>query len=124
MNPKILLVSRLVLSLILLVFGLNKFLQFLPAPELSGEAGAYFGALLSANVLTVVGALEIVTGIMFLAGRYMGLALIINAAIAFNALLFHLSLDPAGSGPAALWVALCIVIFVGIKDRFSAVFQA
>ena len=124
MNPKVLLVARILVALMMITFGLNKFLEFLPPPELSGEAGAYFGAIASANVLTVVGILEIVTGLMFLTGRYMGLALIINAAIAFNALLFHLSLDPAGSGPAALWVVLLIVIFIGIKDKFAEVLKA
>ena len=123
MNPKVLLVARILLALVMIIFGANKFLEFLPPPELAGDAGAYFGALMSANVLTVVGVLEIVTGIMFLLGRYMGLALIINAPIAFNALLFHLSLDPAGSGPAAFWVVLCIVIFIGIKDKFSEILK-
>lgn len=123
MNPKVLLVARILVALMMITFGLNKFLEFLPPPELSGEAGAYFGAIASANVLTVVGILEIATGLMFLTGRYMGLALIINAAIAFNALLFHLSLDPAGSGPAALWVVLLIVIFIGIKDKFAEVMK-
>ena len=123
MNPKILLVARILLGLFMVVFGANKFAEFIPPPELSGEAGAYFMALTSANVLTVVGVLEIATGLLFLSGRYVGLALIINAPMAFNALLFHLSLDPAGSGGAAVWTVLCIVVFVGIKDKFREVLK-
>ena len=124
MNPKILLAARILVAIMMIVFGINKFAGFLPPPELTGDAAAYFGAMDAANVLAVVGILEVVTGLLFLTGKYMGLALVINAPIAFNALLFHVSLDPAGAGPAAFWVVLLIVIFVGIKDRFTEVFKA
>ena len=124
MNPKVVLGARILVAIMMIVFGINKFAGFLPPPELTGDAAAYFGAMDSANVLAVVGILEVITGIMFLTGRYMGLALIINAPIAFNALLFHVSLDPAGSGPAAFWVVLLIIIFLGIKDQFKEVFKA
>lgn len=119
MNSKIILVARILLAIVMLVFGVNKFANFLPPPELSGEAGAYFGALMSANVITIVAVLEILTGLAFISGRYVALALVINAPIAFNAFLFHASLDPAGIGPAALWMVLVIVLLIGHKDMYS-----
>jgi len=124
MNSKVLLVARILLAIVMLVFGVNKFANFLPPPELNEAAGAYFGAIASANVLNVIGVLEILTGLAFLSGRYVALALIINAPIAFNAFLFHASLDPAGIGPAALWMVLVIVIFIGVKDKFSEILKA
>ena len=124
MNPKVVLVARYLLALMMLVFGLNKFLQFLPPPELSGEAGAYFGAIMSANVITIVAILEIVSGIALILGRYLGLVIIFNAAMSFNALLFHLSLDPAGTGPAALWAVLVVVLFIANREKFYEVLKA
>ena len=119
MNSKIILVARILLAIVMLVFGVNKFANFLPPPELDGEAGAYFGALMSANVITVVAVLEILTGLAFLSGRYVALALVINAPLAFNAFLFHALLDPAGIGPSALWIVLLIVLLVGYKDKYA-----
>ena len=43
MNAKIFMVLRILLGIFVLVFGLNKFFNFLPMPEMSGDAGAYFG---------------------------------------------------------------------------------
>ena len=107
----------------MIVFGLNKFLNFIDPPALDAAAGAYFAALASAKVFTVVGILEIATGLAFLTGRYMGLAVILNAAIAFNVLLFHLTLNMAGIAPAAVWIVLLIIIFIGVKDKFSEIFK-
>ena len=123
MNPKVLLGARILLGLFMVVFGANKFAGFIPDPELDGEALAYFMSIGNAHVLDVVGVFEIITGLMFISGRYMGLALIINAPMAFNALLFHITLDPAGSGGAAVWSVLCIVVFIGIKDKFREILK-
>ena len=54
MNSKIFMILRILLGVFVLVFGLNKFLNFLPAPEgMSEAAGAYFGALMSAKVISL-----------------------------------------------------------------------
>jgi uncharacterized membrane protein YphA (DoxX/SURF4 family) len=45
MNSKVFMVVRILLALFVLVFGLNKFFNFMPMPEMSADAGAYFGAL-------------------------------------------------------------------------------
>ncbi len=46
MNPKITMVARYLLGLMLLVFGLNKFINFMPALELPPDAATFFGALM------------------------------------------------------------------------------
>lgn len=120
MNAKVVLVARILVALITIVFGANKFLNFMPAIELEGEAQAYFGALMSVNLMPVIAIIEIGTGIALLANRYVGWAVVLSAPIAFNALWFHAMLDPANLAPAAVWVVLLIVIFVGNKDKFAS----
>lgn len=120
MNAKVVLVARILVALITIVFGANKFLNFMPAMELEGEAQAYFGALMSVNLMPVIAIIEIGTGIALLTNRYVGWAVVLSAPIAFNALWFHAMLDPANLAPAAVWVVLLIVIFVGNKDRFTS----
>ncbi len=124
MNPKVTLLARILLAIIMLVFGVNKFANFLPPPELSEAGMAYFGAISSANVLTIVGILEIITGLAFLSGRYVALALVINAPIAFNAFLFHASLDVAGIGPSALWIVLVILLLFSNKEKYAELLKA
>ncbi len=43
MNSKVFMVLRIILGLFVLVFGLNKFLHFMPMGEMSEAAGTYFG---------------------------------------------------------------------------------
>lgn len=124
MNSKVTLIARILLAIIMLVFGVNKFANFLPPPELNEAGMAYFEAIASANVLNVIGVLEILTGLAFLSGRYVSLALIVNAPIAFNAFLFHASLDIAGIGPSALWMVLVSVLLYANKDKFTEVLKA
>lgn len=123
MNSKIVLVARILVGLMMVVFGLNKFSNFMPPLELEGDALTYFQGIGAANVITVVAILEIATGLLLLIGRYVALALIINAPIAFNAVLFHLSLAPEGVGPAAFWLVLVVVLLLANKEKFAAILK-
>jgi len=121
MNSKVFMVIRIILGLFLLVFGLNKFLNFLPAPEgMSEEAGAYFGALMSAKVLPyLVGIVEVLAGLAFVLNKYGALMAIILMSVSVNAVLFHINLDPEGIGPALAVLILNIVVLYGYKDKYK-----
>ena len=118
------LISRLLLGLMFLVFGLNGFLNFIPMPPPSGVAGQYFGALFVSHYIRPVFALEIVAGALLLANRFVRVALIILAPILVNVVLFHASMAPAGSAPAVVAVALWSVLFVRERAAFSALWAA
>jgi putative oxidoreductase len=118
------LISRILLGLIFLVFGLNGFLHFIAAPMPTGIAGQYVGALFVSHYLAVVFALEIVAGALLLANRFVRAALAILAPILVNIVLFHACMSPAGVGPAATAVALWSVLLYRERAGFSSLLVA
>src|SRR6201987_2485241 len=80
-------VSRFLLGLIFLIFGLNGFLHFIPMPLPGGVAGQFFGALFVSNYLVPIFGLQVISGALLLVNRFVPLALTILAAIIVNILL-------------------------------------
>jgi uncharacterized membrane protein YphA (DoxX/SURF4 family) len=119
MNSKVFMVVRILLALFVLVFGLNKFFNFMPMPEMSADAGAYFGALSSTKTITLVAIVEIVAGLALLLNKYGALMSVILMSISVNAVLFHATLDPGGIGGAALLLILNLVVLYGYKDKYK-----
>ena len=102
--------ARVLLGLIFLVFGLNFFLHFLnvPGPDPASKAGAFLGGLFASGYFFVfLKVLEILYGILLLAGLFTPLVLVLLFPISVNILLYHVLLTPA---PAS--VAIAIVLFV------------
>ena len=116
------LVSRILLGLIFLVFGLNGFLNFLHMPMPPGPAGQYIGVLFVSHYLVVVLLLEIVGGALLLSGQFIPLALVLLGPVVFNILLFHAFLFPAGFPPALLAAVLWFIIFFGVRHAFDGIF--
>lgn len=114
--------ARALLGLMFLVFGLNGFLNFIPAPPPTGLAGQFIGALFASKYLSVVFALEIVAGGLLLANRFVPLALAILAPILVNIVLFHAFLAPANFAPGAIAVALWAVVFRRERAAFCPLF--
>ena len=120
MNSKVFMVLRIVLGLMLLVFGLNKFFHFLPDPEgMSADAGAYFGALMSTKTMTLVAIVEVAAGLTFLLNKCGALMAIILMSVSVNAVLFHVALDSANIAPALVLLVLNIVVLYGYKDKYK-----
>jgi uncharacterized membrane protein YphA (DoxX/SURF4 family) len=107
MNSKVLNVIRILFGLVLVVFGANKFLHFMPMPDLPGNAGAFMGALgKTGYIFPVVGGVEIGVGVLLILNLFTPLALIILVPISVNIVLFHLFLDIGGILPAAIVAGL------------------
>ena len=120
MNAKVFVAIRIMLGLFVLVFGLNKFLNFLPAPEgMSEAAGAYFGALMSAKVLTLVAIVEILSGIALLLNKYGALMALILMSVSVNIVLFHITLDPEGIAPGFAVFILNIMVLYSYKNKYK-----
>jgi uncharacterized membrane protein YphA (DoxX/SURF4 family) len=123
MNSKIFLVIRILLGLFVLIFGLNKFLNFLPAFELTGDSLDYFTALSKSQTLNLVGIVEVAAGLALVFDKWGALMTVILMSISVNAVLFHATLDPANIGPAIGLLLLNIIVLVGYKDSYSAMLK-
>ena len=125
MNPKITMGARIILGLILVVFGLNKFIGFMPELELPDAANNFFVALIETGyMMAFIAIVEIVAGVLLLINKYVPLALVIVFPVMLNALLFHLFLDLPNIAPALIAVALNIYLFFAHKPRYEGVLSA
>jgi putative oxidoreductase len=117
-------ISRFLLGLIFLVFGLNGFLHFIPMPPPNGVAGQFLGAMFVSKYLLVVSGLQVISGALLLINHYVPLALTILGPIIVNILLFHGLMNPAGIGLAAFVTILWAVVFASVRSAFDGIFQA
>jgi putative oxidoreductase len=126
MRTKFEAVVRYLLALILAVFGLDKFLHYMPKPEaesLSAGAGAYLGALNESGfIFPIIGVVFLVSAVLLAANRAVGFALVILAPIVVNILMFHVMLDPVNIGPGALLAVLVAVLAWMRMDSFRPLF--
>lgn len=119
------LIVRILLGLMVLIFGSNEFLQFMPMPPLPEAAGEFMGALVkSGYIMEAVAIVEIVTGLMLLINRFQPLALIILFPVLLNAFWFHLFLDPAGIGGAFIAMAMNHFLFFANKESYKSILKA
>ncbi|KZS39674.1 hypothetical protein AWE51_08465 [Aquimarina aggregata] len=99
---KLILALKILLGVMLIIFGSNKFIGFLPDFEFANpEAGILFGALANSYILKTVGLIEVIVGLLLVTNKAVPFALILMAPISVNIILFHGTLDPANIGPGA-----------------------
>ncbi len=117
-------VARILLGLVFLVFGLNKFFNFIPSgPMPAGAAGQFMGALFSTHYIMYVGVFETVGGLLLLINRYVPLGLCLLAPVIVNILLVgtlmtHMAL-PSGIVITILW----ILVYLRVRPAFSGLYQ-
>ena len=107
-----------------LVFGLNGFLNFIPAPPPTGVAGQFIGAMFTSHYLGAVFALEIVAGVLLIANRFVLVALTILGPLLVNIVLFHAFMAPAGYAPAVIAVALWTILLLRERAAFLPLLAA
>ncbi|MFC5045573.1 DoxX family membrane protein [Aquimarina hainanensis] len=119
------LVIRILLGFMLVIFGLNKFLQFMPMPAMPEAANEFMNALVNSGYLLIIVALiEVIGGIMLLINRYQPLVLVMVFPIIVNAFLFHLFLDPVGIGGAFFASVMNVFLLFANKESYASLFKA
>jgi putative oxidoreductase len=111
MNSRFTAIVRVALGILLVVFGSNKFLHYLPMEAPTGAAGDFMHSLgATGYIFPVVGVLEVFIGVLLLLKRWVPFAMILLAPISINILLFHLFLDIPGAGVALLVAVLNAIL--------------
>lgn len=116
-------IARILLGLIFFVFGLNGFLQFMPAPpNIPGLAGAFIHVLMQSHYVFFVSGIQVIAGALLLVNRFVPFALTLLAAVIANILVFHLTMQPSGL-PLAVFVAIlwCVLAW-RLRAYFAPLF--
>ncbi|MGA8742983.1 MAG: hypothetical protein WB561_17485 [Terracidiphilus sp.] len=117
-------IARYLLGLMFMVFGSNMFLHFLNPPLPPGLAGQFLGILFAAHYFYVVGAIMVLSAILLLANRFVGLGLTLLAPVLFNILTFHLLMEPGGIGLGAFATLLWLLVGWEHRPVFKRLFAA
>lgn len=125
MSPRVTMILRILLGIFILVFGVNKFANFLEFPSIPGDGGDLMRIYFTSGFLKIIGVLEILAGIALLANKYVPLALTFSVAIMLNAAIFHGLHDLPNIGGAMVGLILSLVVlFGGYRERFSSLLSA
>jgi hypothetical protein len=106
-------IARILMGLPLIVFGLNGFLNFIPQPAtpLAEGAAAFATALMNSGyMMQLIGATQLIVGVLLVANRFVPLALALFAPFMVNSIAFHLRLEHTGLPMAAVFLALEIYL--------------
>lgn len=124
MNSMYTKIVRILLGIMLVVFGANKFLHFIPMEAPTGSAGEFMNSLgATGYIFPVVGVLEVVIGLLLLLKKWVAFALILLAPISINILLFHLFLDIPGISGALLIAILNGILIYKHWIQYKPLFQ-
>ena len=119
----IVIISRSLLGLAFVVFGLNAFLQFIPAPPPEGLAGDFFKALFVSHYFYAVAVFQIAGGALLLLGRFVPLGLTLLGPVIVNILLFHIFLEPKGLAIAIVVAALALIVLGHHRESFKGLLK-
>ena len=124
MNSMFTKIVRILLGILLVLFGANKFFGFIPLPELPEKAASFMTSLgATGYVLKTVGFLEIIIGVLLLLKKWVAFALTLLAPISINILLFHLFLDVNGITGALLVAVLNGMLIYKHWPQYKSLFQ-
>jgi uncharacterized membrane protein YphA (DoxX/SURF4 family) len=118
-------IVRILLGLAFLVFGLNGFLNFMPAPkEMPQEIMTVMGGLMKGGYMTVVSGAEVIVAVLLLTNRFVPLALALLAPIIVGIITFHIALAPATIGPALVVLVMELYLAWAYRGAFRPMLRA
>lgn len=93
-EPIVLRWLRILLGIVLIVFGANVFIGFMESPEFNEVGSAFIGTLFASGyVFQIMGIVFLISGVLFVWGKYKSFAALLLLPFTANILLFHIVLD-------------------------------
>jgi putative oxidoreductase len=117
------LIARFLLGFVFVLFGANILHPFLPDPgPPPGVAGQFVAALFASHFLYLIGAVQVIGGLLVLLNRYPVLGLTFLGPVIVNILTFHLLMDPKGIGPGLVVALLWLFLAWRHRQYFAGLF--
>jgi putative oxidoreductase len=117
-------IVRILLGLAFAFFGSNFFFHFIPTPPPPpGLVGDYIKVFVTSGYANVIGATQLLCGLLLLIGRFVPLALTILGGVIFNILVFHILMDPKGIGPGIVVTLLWLFLVSQYRERFAGILR-
>jgi uncharacterized membrane protein YphA (DoxX/SURF4 family) len=116
-------ITRVLLGLPFLIFGLNHFFPYIPHPPMDGVALDYMMGLTKVGYFwPLLRGLEILIGISLISGRFVPLALVVLVPISLHIFLFHAFVLLANLPLAIIILGLHIFLIVKYWDYYKQIF--
>ena len=121
------LISRVLLGIGFIIFGLNILHPFLtsPPPPEGSLAAQFVAVMVPSHWITFVGVLQLLGGLLLVIGRTAPLGLVVLGPILVNILAFHIFLQGGqGIAPGLVFSALEIFLIYAYRSHFRALVTA
>ena len=106
------------------VFGLNPFLKFIPMVLPAGLAGQFLTVLFQSHIVYVVGAVQVIGGLLLFINRYVPLGLTLLGPVIVIIICYHVTMDPKGIPLAAIVTVLWFILFFRYRQSFAGILGA
>jgi uncharacterized membrane protein YphA (DoxX/SURF4 family) len=118
-------IVRVLLGLMFLVFGLNGFLNFIPAPkDLPPDVITVSTGLMKGGYMAVVSAAEILVALLLLTNRFVPLALALFAPVVVGIITFHIAVSPATIVPGLVVILMELYLVWAYRGAFRPMLRA
>jgi putative oxidoreductase len=116
-------IARILVGLTFVFFGSNAFLNFIHVPPMPpSPAQRFVTALAESHYFMVVGAAQVLGGLLLIVNRFVPLGLAILGPVIVNILSYHLFMSIQGIPPAIVVAILWLFLFYAYREYFSSLF--
>lgn len=120
MKNKILMSVSILLGLMMVVFGINKFVHFMPMPPMPEEAGALMAAFANSGwVIPLIALAEIIGGALLFSPKTRALGAIVLFPVIVGIFAFHLAMEPSGLPMGIVLLLINLWLIFENKDKYT-----